>query len=141
VAALGAAGAADMISGVFRMTLWNQTIPSRLRGRLAGLEMISYTTGEPLGNLESGLAASLTGSIRVAVVSGGLACLAGAAVVAAALPLMWRYDERTQHSEPAAGATPAAGAPPGAAAEQRPGPGADPEHVPDHAGEGPGKRD
>ena len=49
--------AADMISGIFRMTMWNQTIPSRLRGRLAGLEMISYTTGEPLGSLESGLAA------------------------------------------------------------------------------------
>ena len=39
-----------MISGLFRMTMWNQTIPARLRGRLAGLEMISYTTGEPLGN-------------------------------------------------------------------------------------------
>jgi hypothetical protein len=46
VAALAAAGAADMVSGIFRMTMWNQTILARLRGRLAGLEMISYTTGE-----------------------------------------------------------------------------------------------
>jgi MFS family permease len=94
--ALAAAGAADMISGVFRTTLWNQTIPARLRGRLAGLEMISYTTGEPLGNLESGLAASITGSVRVAIVSGGVLCLVGAAVVVAALPMLWRYDARGQ---------------------------------------------
>ncbi|HEU5421129.1 MAG TPA: MFS transporter [Streptosporangiaceae bacterium] len=115
VAALAAAGGADMVSGVFRTTLWNQTIPSRLRGRLAGLEMISYTTGQPLGDLESGLAASLTGSIRVSVVSGGLACLAGAAAVVAVLPLMWRYDERTYQAEQAPGAAPAGGAGAGAA--------------------------
>lgn len=94
VAALAAAGGSDMISGIFRMTLWNQTIPSRLRGRLAGLEMISYTTGEPLGNLESGLAASLAGSTRIAIVSGGLLCVAGAVAVTVALPLLWRYDGR-----------------------------------------------
>ena len=81
-----------MISGIFRMTMWNQTIPARLRGRLAGLEMISYTTGEPLGNLESGLAAAVTGSTRLAIVSGGVACVAGAVVVTAALPMLWRYD-------------------------------------------------
>jgi len=117
VAALAAAGGADMVSGVFRMTLWNQTIPSRLRGRLAGLEMISYTTGQPLGDLESGLAASLTGSIRVSVVAGGVACLAGAAAVLAALPLMWRYDERTCAGEPDPDAEPATARP----GEARPG--------------------
>src|SRR5580704_5484307 len=36
VAALAAAGGADMVSGIFRMTMWNQTIPASLRGRLAG---------------------------------------------------------------------------------------------------------
>ena len=94
VAALAAAGAADMVSGIFRTTMWNQTIPARLRGRVAGLEMISYTTGEPAGNLESGLAAALTGSARVAIVSGGLACLVGAVAVTLALPALWRYDAR-----------------------------------------------
>ena len=96
VAALAAAGAADMVSGIFRMTMWNQTIPARLRGRVAGLEMISYTTGEPAGGLESGLVASLTGSVRIAVVSGGLACLAVAAAVTLALPALWRYDARAR---------------------------------------------
>ena len=47
--ALAAAGAADMISGLFRMTLWNQTIPDAMRGRLAGIEMISYTSGPAHG--------------------------------------------------------------------------------------------
>jgi Transmembrane secretion effector len=98
--ALAAAGGADMVSGLFRTTLWNQTIPARLRGRLAGLEMISYTTGEPLGNLEAGLAASLTGSLPVAVVSGGLLCLVGAAAVVAALPALWRYDSRPPPATP-----------------------------------------
>lgn len=93
VAALAAAGAADMVSGIFRATLWNQTVPDSLRGRLAALEMISYTTGEPLGNLESGLAAAVAG-LRAAVVAGGLACLLGAALVTAALPRLWRYDAR-----------------------------------------------
>ncbi len=94
VAALAAAGAADMISGIFRMTMWNQTIPASLRGRLAGLEMISYTTGEPIGNLEAGVVAAATGSVRIAVVSGGAASVLGAVVVAAALPALWRFDAR-----------------------------------------------
>jgi len=63
-------------------------------------------TGEPLGNLESGLAASLTGSVRIAIASGGLACLAGAVAVTAALPFLWRYDARTGRPEPGAVAGP-----------------------------------
>jgi hypothetical protein len=94
VLALAAAGAADEVSGIFRMTMWNQSIPARVRGRMAGLEMISYSTGEPIGNLEAGAVATLTGSVRIAVVSGGVLSLAGAAIVALALPAMWRYDAR-----------------------------------------------
>ncbi|HEX7187181.1 MAG TPA: MFS transporter, partial [Actinomycetes bacterium] len=45
---LACAGAADMISGIFRSTIWNQTIPDELRGRLAGIEMLSYSVG-PMG--------------------------------------------------------------------------------------------
>ncbi len=106
LAALAAAGGADMISGIFRTTMWNQTIPARLRGRLAGLEMISYTTGQPLGNVESGLVASLTNSVRFAIVSGGLLCLAGAAATVAALPMLWRYDARRDGAPLARAAAP-----------------------------------
>jgi len=99
VLALALAGGSDMVSGIFRMTMWNQTIPARVRGRLAGLEMISYSTGEPLGNLEAGAVATLTGSVRAAVVSGGLLSLAGAVIVSFALPALWRYDARTARAE------------------------------------------
>jgi len=99
VLALAAAGGSDMVSGIFRTTMWNQTIPSRVRGRLAGLEMISYSTGEPLGNLEAGAVASVTGSVRVAVVSGGLLSLLGAIIVTLALPALWRYDARNYRPE------------------------------------------
>ena len=57
--------------------------------------MISYSTGEPIGNLEAGAVATLTGSVRLAVVSGGLLSLLGAAIVSLALPALWRYDSRT----------------------------------------------
>lgn len=90
---LALAGAADNISGLFRMTMWNQTIPDYLRGRLAGIEMISYTTGPYLGNAEAGLAASLFG-LRASIVSGGVLCVVGAVVMAALLPGFYLYDSR-----------------------------------------------
>lgn len=92
LACLVVAGAADMVSGLFRMIIWNQTIPDHLRGRLAGIEMLSYTTGPLLGNVRSGLVArwSVTGSI----VSGGVLCVLGTVALAAALPSFLRYDGR-----------------------------------------------
>jgi predicted MFS family arabinose efflux permease len=87
---LAIAGGADMISGLFRSVMWNSTIPDELRGRLAGIEQVSYSTGPLLGNVESGVAASLIG-VRGAVVSGGILCVVGVAVTAVALPVFWRY--------------------------------------------------
>lgn len=90
---LAVAGAADMISGMFRSIIWNQTIPDHLRGRLAGIEMVSYTTGPLLGNTEAGLAASVF-SLRTSIVSGGILCVVGTGVLALALPAFLRYDGR-----------------------------------------------
>ncbi|MCU1589755.1 MAG: transporter [Frankiales bacterium] len=90
---LGLAGGADMISGIFRSTIWNTTIPDRLRGRLAGIELISYSTGPTLGNVEAGAVASLT-SVRMSVGIGGVLCVAGTALLALALPEFRRYDSR-----------------------------------------------
>ncbi len=87
------AGGADMLSGIFRGTIWNQTIPDHLRGRLAGIEQVSYSTGPLLGNVESGAVASLAG-VRASIVSGGVLCVAGVAVAVLALPAFWRYDNR-----------------------------------------------
>ena len=90
---LAIAGAADMISGVFRMIIWNQTIPDHLRGRLAGIELISYHTGPMLGNAESGIVASLF-SIRTSVVSGGILCVLGTGLLLLVLPAFRTYDGR-----------------------------------------------
>jgi len=90
---LAVAGASDMISGVFRMIIWNQTIPDHLRGRLAGIELISYHTGPMLGNAESGIVASIFG-IRATVVSGGVLCVLGTGLLLLALPGFRAYDGR-----------------------------------------------
>jgi MFS family permease len=90
---LGLAGGADMISGIFRGTLWNQTIPDRLRGRLAGIEQVSYSSGPLLGNLESGVVATLFG-VRASVVSGGILCIVGVGIFAVLLPAFRHYDSR-----------------------------------------------
>jgi MFS family permease len=90
---LAFAGAADMVSGIFRMTIWNQTIPDHLRGRLAGIEMISYATGPLLGQLRSGVAARYVG-IGGSILSGGILCVVGTLALAAALPAFVRYDGR-----------------------------------------------
>jgi MFS family permease len=90
---LALAGGADMLSGVFRSTIWNQTIPDHLRGRLAGIEMLSYSIGPTLGNLESGVAARFVG-VGGSIVWGGVFCVLGTAALARALPTFLRYDGR-----------------------------------------------
>ena len=91
---LAVAGAADMISGLFRSVIWNQTIPDERRGRLAGIEMLSYSLGPLGGEVRAGLVADFT-SVRTAVVSGGVMCVAGVMVVAGWLRGFWTYDART----------------------------------------------
>lgn len=92
--ALALAGAADMISGVFRSTVWSQTIPESMRGRLAGIEMLSYSLGPLGGQVRAGVTADLW-SVRGAITSGGIACVAGVALTAVWLRDFWSYDERT----------------------------------------------
>jgi MFS family permease len=91
---LAVAGGADAISGIFRAALWNETIPDRLRGRLAGLEMISWSSGPLLGGVRAGAGASLFG-LRASVFGGGLLVVAGSLALAAALPRFWNYDSRS----------------------------------------------
>ncbi len=87
---LALAGAADMVSGLFRMTIWNETIPSELRGRMAGIEQLSYMTGPLLGNARAGFMAERLGlgrSIRI----GGLVCVVCVLACVPVLPAFWRY--------------------------------------------------
>jgi MFS family permease len=87
---LALAGAADMVSGIFRMTLWNQTIPARLRGRTAAIEMVSYMSGPYLGNAEAGFAARLLG-LSPSVITGGAICVLGSILITWALPEFREY--------------------------------------------------
>ena len=88
------AGGADHVSVIFRATIWNQTIPQELRGRLAGLEVLSYTVGPISGQLRAGGMAAITG-LRGAIVGGGLLCIAAVSATSAFLPKFRKYDSRT----------------------------------------------
>ncbi|MAZ40144.1 MAG: MFS transporter [Legionellales bacterium] len=89
------AGGFDAVSGIFRSILWNETIPSELRGRLAGIEMISYLSGPKLGDTESGLMAAAFG-ITFSVVSGGILCIVGIGLCCYFLPKFWKYQSTTE---------------------------------------------
>ncbi|HEY4597670.1 MAG TPA: MFS transporter, partial [Thermoanaerobaculia bacterium] len=90
---LAVAGGADCVSGLFRMTLWNQTIPDSFRGRLAGIEMVSYMSGPLLGNVEAGMIAAAF-NVKVSVISGGALCVIGVLACAVMLPRFVGYDAR-----------------------------------------------
>ncbi|NDE58445.1 MAG: MFS transporter [Acidimicrobiia bacterium] len=90
------AGAADMVSGLFRMLIWNLTIPDELRGRMAGIELLSYSIGPQLGQVRSTVTARLT-SIRGSLIIGGALCVGSAGAMRTALPDLWKYDSRRFH--------------------------------------------
>ncbi|WP_244215402.1 MFS transporter [Kitasatospora purpeofusca] len=91
---LALAGGADQISGIARSTLWNQSIPDSVRGRMAGVELLSYSVGPQLGQVRAGGMAGLVG-VRASVWVGGVACVVGVLALATALPRLLSYDDRT----------------------------------------------
>jgi MFS family permease len=97
------AGAADMYSGMFRDSLWNRTIPDHLRGRVAGIELLSYGLGPTGGQLRAGAVASLT-SVRTAIWSGGVLCVAAIGGIYTLLPRFAGFNVATydQSEEPPA---------------------------------------
>ena len=91
---LALAGASDMVSALFRGAIWNQSIPDELRGRLAGIELLSYSVGPLGGQMRAGTFAAVT-NLRTSVISGGLLCIGFVSIAAAALPKFLKYDART----------------------------------------------
>jgi len=91
---LAVGGGADAVSGIFRNTMWNESIPPDVRGRMAGIEMISYSVGPTAGQFRAGVMAAWT-TLRFSLTFGGLACTGSVGVVAAALPSLWRFDARS----------------------------------------------
>lgn len=97
---LAVAGAADAVSAVFRSTILQEATPDAMRGRLGGVFIVVVAGGPRLGDVESGSVAALT-SVQTSVVSGGLACIAGVLVLAAAVPAFTRFDARKLRASPA----------------------------------------
>jgi MFS family permease len=94
IASLVIAGAFDQVSAMFRSFIWNQSIPDELRGRLAGIEMLSYLLGPLGGQARAGGMAAMT-SLRTSIVGGGLLCIGFVAAIAALMPQFRNYDLRT----------------------------------------------
>jgi hypothetical protein len=95
---LALAGGFDAISGIFRTTLWNNTIPTEYRGRLAGIEMISYLSGPKLGDTRAGFVATSFG-MSAALISGGILCIIGVTICCFAFPKFWHYQAHSKTHE------------------------------------------
>ncbi len=91
---LALAGAADMVSALFRGTIWNQTIPDELRGRLAGIELLSYSIGPLAGQMRAASMAAVT-TLNFSVTFGGVLCIISVGILAAFLPKFRKYDAET----------------------------------------------
>ncbi len=89
---LAVAGAADVISAVFRGTILQRLAPDALRGRLNAVHNAVVTGGPRLGDAEAGAVAAL-GGVQVSVVSGGLACLVGIGLVGWLMPKFTSYRD------------------------------------------------
>ncbi|MEY4498338.1 MAG: hypothetical protein RJA40_443 [Actinomycetota bacterium] len=91
---LALAGAADMVSALFRGTIWNQTIPDELRGRLAGIELLSYSIGPLAGQMRAASMAAVT-TLNFSVTFGGVLCIISVGILAIFLPKFRKYDAET----------------------------------------------
>jgi MFS family permease len=91
---LALAGASDMVSALFRSAMWNQTIPDNLRGRLAGIELLSYSLGPLAGQMRAaGMAAAFT--LTFSVTFGGIICMICVALLASFFPILRKFDVKT----------------------------------------------
>jgi MFS family permease len=91
---LAAAGASDMISALFRSSMWNQTIPDNFRGRLAGIELLSYSLGPLAGQMRAASMAAAF-SLTFSVTAGGIICMISVALLASFLPKFRKFDIKT----------------------------------------------
>jgi MFS family permease len=88
------AGASDMVSALFRSAMWNQTIPDNFRGRLAGIELLSYSLGPLAGQMRAASMAAVT-TLSFSVTSGGIICIVTVGFFAFLLPQFRKFDIRT----------------------------------------------
>lgn len=90
VGLLALAGGADVVSAVFRNTILQLAVPDRLRGRLSSIHIAVVSGGPRMGDFEAGAVAALT-TPQISVVSGGVACILGALLIARRMPELPEY--------------------------------------------------
>jgi MFS family permease len=90
---LAVAGAADLVSAVYRQTILQTYAPDEMRGRMQGVFVAVVAGGPRLGDLRAGATAAAT-STTFSWVGGGLACMIVVAVAGFFVRPFWRYDTR-----------------------------------------------
>ena len=95
-------GAADAVSTIIRNTIRQLTTPDHIRGRMTAVNQIFFQGGPQLGEVESGIVASLFG-VPAAIISGGIGCVVGTALIVLKWPQLRTYngDEHLQVIAPA----------------------------------------
>jgi MFS family permease len=99
VALLAVAGAADLVSAVYRQTILQVYAPDEMRGRMQGVFIVVVAGGPRLGDLRAGATASVAGSVTASWVGGGIACAVVVVVVALCFRSLVRYDAKAPHPE------------------------------------------
>ena len=92
---LGLAGFGDQISAILRSVMLYRITPTEVLGRVSGIEFMQVAAAPSVGNLEAGALASAT-NLTVSIASGGIACVAGCALLALAFPALVRYDAHAE---------------------------------------------
>ena len=100
--ALTVIGAADAVSTIIRNTIRQLQTPDHIRGRMTSVNQIFFQGGPQLGEVEAGVAAQLFGA-PFAIISGGIACVAGMGLIVRKWPALLHYngDESTLAGETA----------------------------------------
>jgi MFS family permease len=91
---LALAGAADLVSAVYRQTMLQTYAPDEMRGRMQGVFTVVVTGGPRLGDLRAGIMAAAT-TLTIAWSGGAILCIALVVIGAAVVRPFWRYDART----------------------------------------------
>jgi MFS family permease len=99
---LAVAGLGDQMSAILRSVMLYRITPNELLGRVSGIEFMQVAAAPSVGNLEAGALAAAT-SLTFSIVSGGVLCVAGCAVVALAFPALVRYDAKAPLAAPSSG--------------------------------------
>jgi MFS family permease len=87
---LALAGAADLVSMVFRGTLLQQAATDEMRGRMQGVYIVVVAGGPRLADLLHGTLGEVLGT-RLAVTGGGLLVVVAMVAVLVWKPEFWRY--------------------------------------------------